>query len=109
MHAQGLEKIRFIISMLEAGMQPMFSDLDVVWLKNPLPYVRQLQEPNVLVSSDSCNVQQTAPLDNCTAIMGSNKRVEGKGTFVGTMNVRFLPALSFCSAFEKIREKTISR
>lgn len=94
---QGLQKIRFIVSMLELDIQPMFSDLDVIWLKNPLPFVAEIQEPNILVSSDSCQIQQNSHLDNCSEIMGTNKHVEGEGNFVGVMNV----SLFFSSIYLK--------
>lgn len=84
---QGMEKIRFIREMLAAGLQPLFSDLDVVWLRNPLPFVRQLQDPNVLVSSDSWAAVANATLDNCQQEMGSEQTVEGHDSFVGKMNV----------------------
>jgi len=89
---QGLEKIKLIITMLEAGLHPMFSDLDVVWLRDPLPFVRLLDHTNMLVSSDSCNVVPDVRLDNCPAILGTNREVQGKGTFVGNMNVSLLLA-----------------
>ena len=86
---QGREKIRFIQAMLMAGLQPMFSDLDVVWLRNPLPWVRQFAEPNVLMSSDSWDAHpEEDQLDNCCAVMGTDRDVVAVETFVGKMNVR---------------------
>lgn len=86
---QGREKIRFIQAMLTAGLQPMFSDLDVVWLRNPLPWVRQFAEPNVLMSSDSWDAHpEEDQLDNCCAVMGTDRDVVAVETFVGKMNVR---------------------
>ncbi len=89
---QGVEKIKLIIEMLEAGLHPMFSDLDVVWLRDPLPFVRLLDRTNMLVSSDSCEIFPDVRLDNCPAIVGTNRDVKGKGTYVGKMNVSALEA-----------------
>jgi len=38
--------------MLESGLQPFFTDLDVVWLQNPFPYVRRFPRPDILISLD---------------------------------------------------------
>jgi hypothetical protein len=84
---QGVEKIKLIITMLEAGLHPMFSDLDVVWLRDPLPFVRLLDKTNMLVSSDSCDVSPDVRLDHCPSIVGNSREVKGSGTFVGKMNV----------------------
>lgn len=85
-----MEKIRFIRSMLAAGLSPLFSDLDVVWLRDPLPYVRQFEEPNVLVSSDAWEVAanaSTGKLDDCHTVVGSERTVVAHSGFVGRMNV----------------------
>lgn len=84
---RGVEKIKLIITMLEAGLHPMFSDLDVVWLRDPLPFVRLLDKTNMLVSSDSCDVSPDVRLDHCPSIVGNSREVKGSGTFVGKMNV----------------------
>ena len=81
--------------MLEMGLQPLFSDLDVVWLKNPTSFLASMPEPNILISSDSCNAQAQEKLDDCTAILGTKRTVDGDGGFVGTMNVSLhLPPMS---------------
>lgn len=86
---QGREKIRFIRTMLEAGLSPIFSDLDVAWLRNPMPYVRQFWEANVLISTDTWTVPASDhnALDNCPTIMGTDRTVAAHSTFVGKMNV----------------------
>lgn len=85
-----MEKIRFIQAMLAAGLSPLFSDLDVVWLRNPLPYIRQFEEPNVLVSSDAWEAvanASTGKLDDCSSIVGFERTVVAHSGYVGRMNV----------------------
>lgn len=84
---QGVVKIKLIQQMLEAQLQPLFSDLDVVWLRNPLPYVRHLQDANLLVSSDSCRPVEGVMLDDCPALLRLTQGYEAGGTYVGFMNV----------------------
>ena len=82
-----MQKIQFIIAMLEMGLQPVFSDLDVVWLRDPRPFLASIHDVNLLVSTDSCKAQQATVLDNCPELMGKKREVKGQGTYVGTMNV----------------------
>ena len=78
-------KIKLIIRMLEAGLQPIFSDLDAVWLKSPFNFLRQYAEANVLVSTDSCTPYSTAP-DSCQLLLADTEKfMEG----LGLMNVSF--------------------
>ncbi len=84
---QGVEKIKLIQQMLLADLSPMFSDLDVVWLRDPLPYVRHLLDANVLASSDSCQPVDGIMLDDCPSLLPSSSDVVGT-TYVGFMNVR---------------------
>lgn len=87
---QGIEKIKLIQQMLLAELHPLFSDLDVVWLRNPLPYVRHLLDANVLASSDSCQPVNDVMLDDCPSLLPSSRDVVGT-TYVGFMNVSTLP------------------
>lgn len=45
-------KIAFIKSMVDVGLQPVFSDLDVVWLRDPVPYLKSFPVPDILISLD---------------------------------------------------------
>lgn len=87
---QGQVKIQLIEQMLEAQLHPIFSDLDVVWLRNPLPFIRSLPEANMLVSSDSCVPVSDVMLDDCPSMLRASKGVKGK-TYVGFMNVSLSP------------------
>lgn len=86
-----MEKIRFIQSMLAAGLSPLFSDLDVIWLRDPLPYVRRFEQPNILVSSDAWETaagSSPGQLDDCHRIVGTERTVTAHSGYVGRMNVR---------------------
>ena len=74
--------------MLDEGLHSVFSDLDVVWLQDPLPWMRQLTEPNVLMSSDvlSTGPSPSSLLDDCKAVTNPLYRI-GE---MGPMNVRTL-------------------
>lgn len=84
-----MEKIKLIQQMLLAELHPLFSDLDVVWLRNPLPYVRHLLDANLLASTDSCQPVNDVMLDDCPSLLPSSRDVVGT-TYVGFMNVRVL-------------------
>ena len=38
--------------MLEEGLQPLFSDLDVSWLQDPFPFIRGHKDAAILISVD---------------------------------------------------------
>lgn len=40
----GREKIRLVALFLELGAQVVIADVDVLWLRNPLPYFQRYQE-----------------------------------------------------------------
>ena len=89
-----MEKIKLIQQMLLADLHPLFSDLDVVWLRNPLPYVRHLLDANVLASTDSCQPVNGVLLDDCPSLLPSSRDVVGT-TYVGFMNVSSLHSLAW--------------
>ena len=49
---QGREKINLIYSFTKMGFDVLISDVDTVWLRNPLPYVKKYSEADILTSSD---------------------------------------------------------
>ncbi|OIW10787.1 hypothetical protein TanjilG_27733 [Lupinus angustifolius] len=51
-HKMGREKVILINSMLPFGYELLMCDTDMVWLKNPLPYIAHYPEADVLTSSD---------------------------------------------------------
>ncbi|KAI4327901.1 hypothetical protein L6164_020310 [Bauhinia variegata] len=51
-HKMGREKILLIDSVLPYGYELLMCDTDMVWLKNPLPYLARYPEADILTSSD---------------------------------------------------------
>ncbi|KAJ0824601.1 putative nucleotide-diphospho-sugar transferase [Helianthus annuus] len=51
-HKMGREKVILIDSMLPFGFELLMCDTDMVWLKNPLPYLARYPEADVLTSTD---------------------------------------------------------
>ena len=51
-HQMGRDKIRLIRDFTRSGVNVLVSDIDVVWLRNPLPFFKRYLEADVLVSSD---------------------------------------------------------
>ncbi|GLC76877.1 hypothetical protein PLESTF_001850700 [Pleodorina starrii] len=49
----GREKIRLISIFLKLGVSVVIADVDVLWLRNPLPYFQRFPEADILTSSDS--------------------------------------------------------
>ncbi|XP_058191570.1 arabinosyltransferase XEG113 [Rhododendron vialii] len=52
-HKMGREKVMLIDSVLPFGYELLMCDTDMVWLKNPLPYLSRFPEADVLTSTDS--------------------------------------------------------
>ncbi len=50
---QGREKIGLVLTFTNMGFDILVSDVDTVWLQNPLPYLANYPEADILVSSDS--------------------------------------------------------
>ncbi|XP_010907098.1 arabinosyltransferase XEG113 isoform X2 [Elaeis guineensis] len=51
-HKMGREKVFLINALLPFGYEVLMCDTDMVWLKNPLPYLARFPEADVLTSSD---------------------------------------------------------
>ncbi|KAD5317306.1 hypothetical protein E3N88_17252 [Mikania micrantha] len=51
-HKMGREKVILIDSILPFGFELLMCDTDMVWLKNPLPYLARYHEADVLTSTD---------------------------------------------------------
>ncbi|CAM8906592.1 unnamed protein product [Rhodiola kirilowii] len=51
-HKMGREKVILIDSMLPYGYELLMCDTDMVWLKDPLPYLARYPDADVLTSSD---------------------------------------------------------
>ena len=49
---QGREKINLVYLFTKMGFSILVSDVDTVWMRNPLPYMAQYPEADVLTSSD---------------------------------------------------------
>ena len=50
---QGREKIALIKQFTAMGSNILVSDIDTVWLRDPLPYMAQYPQADILMSSDS--------------------------------------------------------
>ncbi|XP_059639980.1 arabinosyltransferase XEG113 [Cornus florida] len=51
-HKMGREKVILIDAILPFGCELLMCDTDMVWLKNPLPYLARFPEADVLTSTD---------------------------------------------------------
>ncbi|XWS49431.1 hypothetical protein CRYUN_Cryun12cG0003200 [Craigia yunnanensis] len=51
-HKMGREKVLLINAILPFGYELLMCDTDMVWLKNPLPYLARYPDADVLTSSD---------------------------------------------------------
>ena len=51
-HQMGRDKIRLIRDFTASGVNVLVSDIDVVWLRNPLPFFLRYPYADMLVSSD---------------------------------------------------------
>lgn len=51
-HKMGREKVILIDAILPFGYELLMCDTDMVWLKNPLPYLARYPEADVLTSTD---------------------------------------------------------
>lgn len=51
-HKMGREKVILIDAILPYGVELLMCDTDMVWLKDPLPYLARYPEADVLTSSD---------------------------------------------------------
>lgn len=51
-HKMGREKVFLINALLPFGYELLVCDTDMVWLKNPLPYLARFAEADLLTSSD---------------------------------------------------------
>nr|GMC47790.1 arabinosyltransferase XEG113 [Ipomoea batatas] len=52
-HKMGREKVLLIDAVLPFGFELLMCDTDMVWLKNPLPYLARFPEADILTSTDS--------------------------------------------------------
>lgn len=60
---QGREKIGLVLAFTDMGFDVVVSDVDTVWLQDPLPFLAQYSEADILVSSDS--LVRTVPSTPC--------------------------------------------
>ncbi|KAJ7558802.1 hypothetical protein O6H91_04G056400 [Diphasiastrum complanatum] len=52
-HKMGREKVILVNEILSFGYELLMCDTDMVWMKDPLPYLEQFPEADVLTSSDA--------------------------------------------------------
>lgn len=50
---KGREKIGLVLAFTSMGFDVLVSDVDTVWMRNPIPYMAAYPEAEILVSSDS--------------------------------------------------------
>ncbi|MBA0718509.1 hypothetical protein Golax_006256 [Gossypium laxum] len=51
-HKMGRQKVLLINAILPSGFELLMCDTDMVWLKNPLPYLARYPDADILTSSD---------------------------------------------------------
>lgn len=61
---QGREKIGLVLAFTDMGFDVVVSDVDTVWLQDPLAFLAQYPEADILVSSDSL-VRAVPPIPCC--------------------------------------------
>jgi hypothetical protein len=49
----GRDKIRLIHDFTKTGVDVLISDIDVTWLRNPIPFFRRYPQADILVSTDN--------------------------------------------------------
>jgi len=52
-HKMGRDKIRLINDFTKSGVDVLISDIDVAWMRNPIPFFRRYPSADILVSSDN--------------------------------------------------------
>lgn len=52
-HKMGRDKIRLIHDFTKTGTDVLISDIDVSWLRDPIPFFRRYPKADILVSSDN--------------------------------------------------------
>jgi hypothetical protein len=52
-HKMGRDKIRLIHDFTKTGVDVLISDIDVAWLRNPIPFFRRYPKADILVSTDN--------------------------------------------------------
>ena len=52
-HKMGRDKIRLIHDFTKTGVDVLISDIDVTWLRNPIPFFRRYPQADILVSTDN--------------------------------------------------------
>lgn len=58
-HKMGREKISLLQTFTKWGIDVIISDVDTVWLRNPVPYMAKYPEADILVSSDHLSATTT--------------------------------------------------
>ena len=51
-HKMGRDKIRLIHDFTKTGVDVLISDIDVTWMRDPLPFVKRFPDADMLVSTD---------------------------------------------------------
>jgi len=51
-HKMGREKINLIVTFTNMGIDLLLSDVDTVWMRDPMPYIARYPDADVLTSSD---------------------------------------------------------
>ena len=84
-HKMGRDKIRLIHDFTKTGTDVLISDIDVSWLRDPIPFFRRYPKADILVSSDNLR-NSTHSSDMLVA-----KHVDGEGLeahpCAGTANI----------------------
>ncbi|KAK3273294.1 hypothetical protein CYMTET_18457 [Cymbomonas tetramitiformis] len=79
-HMMGRDKVRIIRDLTILRVDALITDMDVVWLKDPLPYFWRFPEAEVLISTDQ--------MHNSSAGDGLELQVCGAASNIGIMWVR---------------------
>ena len=60
-----------VLTFTNMGFDVVVSDVDTVWLQNPLPYLANYPDADILVSSDSLVSSASAQFDESEHVSGS--------------------------------------
>lgn len=59
-HATNRYKIRVVLAFIEVGVGVLFTDIDVMFMQDPMPFINKWPEADQLVSSDMQSVRRSA-------------------------------------------------
>lgn len=80
-HKMGRDKIRLIRDFTKTGTDVLISDIDVAWLRDPIPFFRRYPKADILVSTDNLrNITHESPEQIAKTVDGEGLEPPCAGT-----------------------------